>query len=81
MTLALENEIAAVLRAVRPRDGFSAELLAALTHDPERLHALGPVADRPRTRWIVAGAAVAGVVSATGAVYWGTRRRHHRGVA
>lgn len=81
MTLALENEIASFLRTVRPRDGFTAELRVALTHDPERLHALGPVADRSRTRWVVAGAAVAGVVSATGAVYWGTRRRHNRGVA
>lgn len=79
MTLALENEIANYLRSMRPREGFAAELFAELTHDPQRIHALGPIATRSRARWIVAGA-VAGVVSATGAVYLGSRLRH-RGVA
>lgn len=81
MTLAVENEVARYLGSVTPRAGFAAELLAALTKNPQHLYQLGPAGPRPRTRWIVAGAAVAGVVSATGAVVWGTRRRHHRGVA
>ncbi len=79
MTLALENEIARYLCSIGPRDGFVAELFAELTHDPQRIHPAFPVATRSRSRWIVAGA-VAGVVSATGALYLGSRLRH-RGVA
>lgn len=80
MTLALENRIAGYLQAVRPRDGFGAELLLALNQDPHRFEPLSQLTARSRTRWLVAGA-VAGVVSATGAAYLGVRRRNHRGVA
>lgn len=79
MTLATENKIACVLRDIRPRTSFATELLAALTEDPQRLYSLEFGGERPRTRWLVAGA-VAGVVSATGVAYLATRR-HHRGAA
>lgn len=79
MTLALEQKIADSFRAIRPRDGFAAELLAALAHEPVALHPLGSFDDRARKRWLVVGA-VAGVMSATGAVVIGARRRH-RGAA
>lgn len=79
MTAALEHKIASVLRGIRPRAGFAAELLAALTEDPHRLGTIDTASERSRTRWIVAGA-VAGVVSATGVVYLAARK-HNRGAA
>lgn len=79
MTMAAENKIATVLQEVTPRPGFSAGLMTILIQDRNRLPSLDSAVGRSRTRWIVAGA-VAGVVSATGAVYWGARRRH-KGVA
>ena len=79
MTLALEQKIADSFRAIRPREGFEAGLLAVLIHEPVALHPLESFDDRARKRWLVVGA-VAGVVSATGAVVIGARRRH-RGAA
>jgi hypothetical protein len=78
MTLVVERKVAACLRDIRPRDRYAAELLAALTGEPARLHSLAAHAERSRTPWLVAGA-VAGVVSATGVVYLAARR--HRGAA
>lgn len=69
--------IGAVLRSIRPRPGFAGELGAELAGGSLRPLGIGPLAQGLRTRWIVAGAAVAGVVSATGAVYLG-RKRHRR---
>ena len=79
MTLALEQKIAESFRALRPREGFAAELHAVLINEPVALHPLASFDDRARKRWLVVGA-VAGVVSATGAVVIGARRRH-RGAA
>jgi len=78
MTPALDKKIAACLKDVRPREGFEAQLLVALTEEPARLHGLAAHGARSRTPWVVAGA-VAGVVSASGVVYLAARR--HRGVA
>ena len=78
MTPALDRKIATCLKDVRPRKGFGAELLAALTEDPSRLHALEAHGHRSRAHWVVAGA-LAGVVSATGVVYLAARK--HRGAA
>ena len=75
----LDERLAACLRATRPRENFSAELLASLLHDRYRLQPLGPAAEHSRSRWLVAGA-VAGFLSATGAAYVAVRR-HHRGAA
>lgn len=79
MTVA-EDLITASLRSLYPREGFQAELHGSL----------GRAATRPRLavdspvpgkgRWLVVGT-VAGVVSATGAAYWGVRRHRHRRVA
>lgn len=67
------------LREVRPREGFAAELLAALTGDALLLYAVGGTMREARSRWLVAGA-LAGVVTATGAVYIAARR-HQGGAA
>ncbi len=75
MTFAGEDRVIAVLRDIHPRPGFEGELLASLLRDTGRLRALSPEAHGHRSRWVVAGA-LAGVVSATGAVYWTARRRH-----
>lgn len=80
MTHNFEWAIARSLRDVRPREGFAAELILALSHDLHDLSVLTDTAGKSRTRWLVAGA-VAGVMSATGAVVWGARRRQHKGVA
>jgi hypothetical protein len=80
VTLTAERKIAACLQEVRPRAGFATELLHQLTVSPMHIHPLDSRAGRPRTAWIVAGT-VAGVVSATGAVYLAARRHHHRRVA
>lgn len=61
-----------VLRSVRPRPGFSAELEGALLRAPEHPMMIQSPVGRSHARWVVAGAAVA--VSATGAVYWGLKR-------
>ena len=69
--------VSAVLRSIRPRSGFATELGIELSGRPPRLIGIEPSMQVLRARWVVAGAAVAGVVSATGAVYLG-RRRHRR---
>lgn len=48
MTLALESRIAGYLQAVRPRDGFAAELLLALNEHPHRFEPLTDLNDRSR---------------------------------
>lgn len=75
----LNERLSLCLRATRPRDNFSAELLESLLQDRYRLQPLGPAAEHSRSRWLLAGA-VAGVLSATGAAYVAVRR-HHRGAA
>lgn len=69
--------VRSVLRSVRPRPGFAAELEVALTQAVDRPRMVESSSERRRARWVVAGAAVA--VSATGVVYWGVKR--NRGVA
>ena len=64
--------VAAVLKTVRPRAGFEAELAAALARASNQPRVVPSRSERSHTRWVVAGAAVA--VSATGAVYWGLKR-------
>lgn len=80
MSLVVERKVAAHLRGIRPREAFVAELLGELMTSPHTIYLSEDVDARPRTRWLVAGA-VAGVVSATGAVYLAARRHHHRGAA
>ncbi len=79
MTLDLDNLLTAVFREVRPREGFAAELLTMLTQEGRPLLAIDDPVGRPRFRWVLAGA-VAGVVTATGAVYVAARR-HQGGAA
>lgn len=79
MTARWEEQLRVCLREIRPRDGFAAELLAALTHDAVALYAVGDTLRGSRSRWVVAGA-LAGVVTATGAVYLAARR-HQGGAA
>lgn len=76
----VDELVALVLHSIRPRPGFASELEAAIRHEPPHPYVIAPYLGRSRTRWVVVGA-VAGVASATGAVYWGTRRRQHRGAA
>ena len=64
--------VTSVLRSVRPRPGFSSELSASLYRTSNQPRVVPSPVNRPHTRWVVAGAAVA--VSATGAVYWGLKR-------
>lgn len=77
MSLDLDDAVAICLREVRPRVGFAGELLAALIQDPPLIQVVDDTLQRQRSRWLVAGA-VAGVVTATGAVYVAARRQHGR---
>ena len=69
--------VRSVLRGIRPRPGFRAELATMLTDGSPYVAEAELPRTGARTRWIIAGAAVAGVASATGAVYLG-HRRHRR---
>lgn len=75
----LERELTALLQGIRPRGGFGAELLVALRGDAPLLWEPDETIRPQRSRWVVAGS-VAGVVTATGAIYVAARR-HHNGAA
>ncbi len=79
MSRPLEARLRTLLCEIRPRPGFATELLWSLTHDVQPLHGVGTTERRPRSRWVMAGA-LAGVVTATGAVYVAARR-HQGGAA
>ena len=66
--------VSATLRGIRPRPGFAGELETELSRRSERLLGIASATHGARARWLVAGAAVAGVVSATGAVYLSRKR-------